>query len=130
MRRTQVKDGCLECPFHKWKFDTEGHVTKIPYLAEHKIPAAARTRSYPVREYYGQVMMYFDAEGRDPPYELREFPEIDCGDFVYRGSYTETINMHIQEFAENSADFQHFDPLHGQMTIPWTDIKIPFVTIK
>jgi len=37
--------------------------------------------------------------------------------------------MHLQEFAENSADFQHFAPLHGCMTIPFTDIRIPNMVI-
>ena len=38
--------------------------------------------------------------------------------------------MHLVEFAENSVDFEHFQPVHGQMLIPWTRIPIPFVTIR
>ena len=37
--------------------------------------------------------------------------------------------MHLQEFAENSVDFQHFDPLHGRMMVPWTTYSIPGVLI-
>jgi len=37
--------------------------------------------------------------------------------------------MHLQEFAENSADMQHFDPLHGRMYIPFTSIAIPGVMV-
>ena len=29
---TQVKGDCIECPFHKWKFDgNDGSCTEIPY---------------------------------------------------------------------------------------------------
>ncbi len=33
--------------------------------------------------------------------------------------------MHIREFSENSVDFQHFDHVHGGLTIPWTTRTIP-----
>lgn len=38
--------------------------------------------------------------------------------------------MHIQEFAENSVDFMHFDPLHGKMQVPWTAVPVPCITIQ
>lgn len=124
----RVVGNCLECPFHKWRFNGDGTCAHIPY--SEKIPEIARTRSWPVREYYGLICIYYDADGQDPPYQLDPFPEIDNGDFVYRGIHHETVNMHIQEFAENSVDYMHFDPLHGRMSIPWTNIEIPLLTIK
>ncbi len=39
------------------------------------------------------------------------------------------LYLAYQEFAENSADFQHFDPLHGQMCLPFTLIPIPGMRI-
>ena len=38
--------------------------------------------------------------------------------------------MHLIEFAENSVDFAHFAPIHGQMKLPWTNIRIPGVEIE
>jgi hypothetical protein len=38
--------------------------------------------------------------------------------------------MHIQEFAENSVDFAHFEPLHGNMMIPWTPYSVPGIKIQ
>lgn len=67
-----------------------------------QVPEVARQKSWPVREYYGLVCVYYDAEGLDYQYELDPYPEIDSGAFVYRGVHYETVNMHIQEFAENS----------------------------
>ena len=59
-------------------------------------------------EYHGQVCIYFDVEGRQPPYELKRFETIDSGAMVYHGSHSQIINMHLQEFAENSVDYMHF----------------------
>lgn len=38
--------------------------------------------------------------------------------------------MHLLEFAENSADFQHFQPLHGKMGVPFTNMKLPFIDVS
>jgi cholesterol 7-dehydrogenase len=38
--------------------------------------------------------------------------------------------MHLQEFAENSVDFAHFQPLHGSMMIPWTNLTLPLLKVQ
>jgi len=119
----RVVGDCVECPFHKWTFDGEGKCTHIPYSKN--IPSSAKTKSWPVVEYHNLVCFYYDAEGREPSYLPPRIKEIDEGSFVYRGKYDALVHMHIQEFAENSADFQHFDPLHGQMCFPYTLCPIP-----
>ena len=35
--------------------------------------------------------------------------------------------MHIQEFAENAADWMHFQPIHGKMMFPFTRYEIPII---
>lgn len=124
----QVVGDTLQCPFHLWQFALDGKVTRIPYAD--KPPEIAKTKSWPVTEYHGQICVYFDAEGRAPPYQLNRFTEIDSGAMVYHNSYEKVINMHIQEFAENSVDYMHFQPLHGRMKVPWTDIYIPGLNIR
>ena len=37
------------------------------------------------------------------------------------------VNMHIQEFAENAADWMHFGPIHGKMMFPFTQSEIPII---
>lgn len=124
---SKVVGDCIECPFHKWTFNGEGKCTHIPYSK--KAPEFAKARSWQVLEYHKLVCVWYDAEGRDPPYVPPRIKEIDEGKFVYRGKYDALVKMHIQEFAENSADFQHFDPLHGQMCLPFTLIPIPGMRI-
>lgn len=93
--------------------------------------------SHPAREIHGQILMFFqDADaprgvGAEPPYPAARIAEVDSGQFVHRGSYNAgRVHMHIVEFAENSADYAHFQPVHGQMRIPWTQIPIPGVRIN
>lgn len=30
----KIVNGCIECPFHRWKFNSEGAVTEIPYIKD------------------------------------------------------------------------------------------------
>ena len=39
------------------------------------------------------------------------------------------VNMHVQEFCENSVDFAHFQYLHGNMMVPFTSISVPGIKI-
>ena len=93
--------------------------------------------SHPVQEIHGQILMYFQETGSlrivdaEPPYPPARIAEVDAGKFVYRGNYNAgRVLMHIVEFAENSADYAHFQPVHGRMRIPWTQIPIPGVRIN
>eukprot|EP00854_Cymbomonas_tetramitiformis_P005512 gene5512-6678_t len=70
-----------------------------------------------------------NSEGGPPAYELPDFEEIDKA--VYRGShYPRDLRMHIQEFAENSADLRHFNCIHSSFTLPWTDIQVPGIKVN
>ncbi|MCA9719703.1 MAG: Rieske 2Fe-2S domain-containing protein [Myxococcales bacterium] len=120
-----VQGDCIRCPFHNWSFAGDGCLRSIPGLD--KVPRA-RLRSYPVREHYGMLWMYHDVTGEvaEPPYEPPALPDIDDGTLRPRGTYApRDARMHICEFIENSVDFQHFAHLHSELTIPWTQIKIP-----
>jgi len=96
-------------------------------LEKGQVPKQIKTTSYHVREYLGMIMVYNDSQNRPPPYGFPELKEFEK--FRYGGRYSTNISMHLIEFAENAADFQHFQPLHGQMTLPFTAINIPFVKI-
>ncbi len=127
----EVKGDKLVCPFHHWCFTGDGKLAKIPNTD--RLPRVG-VRSYPVREHYGMLWMFHDVSGEalaEPPYEPERLPDVDDGTLVYRGQYApDDVGMHISEFVENSVDFQHFAVLHGQMTLPWTQIKIPGVEIQ
>jgi len=122
-----VVGDCIQCPFHKWEFDLNGKCTKIPYTD--KVPAQASTTVYHAMEYYGMVIVWYDAAGRAPTYKPPTFPYFEKDGFSHRGSYSQDISMHLLEIAENSADFQHFPVLHNKMGIPFTNFKLPLIDI-
>ena len=127
----EVQGDSLACPFHHWKFGGDGRLESIPN--SHKCPRVG-VGSYPVREHYGMLWMYHDISGavvETPPYEPERIPDLDDGRMRYRGRHAvRDVHMHLSEFAENSVDFQHFAVLHGDLTIPWTQIKIPGLGIE
>jgi cholesterol 7-dehydrogenase len=131
----KVVGNCIQCPFHLWEFNRDGQCTSIPYCD--KVPTNAKTKSWVCVEKYNMIMVWYHNEGNEPDYSAISVPDLDKEGYAYRGSYAyANIHMHMQEFVENSADMQHFSPLHGTMTIPWTGprskiraIPIPFIKI-
>jgi len=116
----------LTCRFHGWRFSGEGDVVHVPYGKR----SPARVTSHPVEIFYGMVCAYLGASGplERAPYALGRMEGIDDGRLTYRGAYdAHEVRMHLVEFAENSADVQHFRHLHDRFRIPWTQIPIPGV---
>lgn len=112
----QVSAGRVRCPFHHWEFDGEGRCTQIPYAK--RTPKNARIHSWPVAEHSGLVLVYFDKEKREPPYEIPEVPEYtsDAWTDYYRQQWT--VKSCNQELAENTADPAHFKYVHGTAELP------------
>ena len=129
-----VKGERLECPFHRWQLQPDGRVGHIPY--SDKLPVRTRQETWPICERYDQIFIYYSGEGTgsiddEPPYPIPPIPEVDDGRFVHRGNHdAKTVHMHLIEFAENSVDFAHFHPIHSDMFIPWTRIKIPGIEVE
>lgn len=87
-------------------------------------------QTYPCVERHGMVMIWYHPLNEPPHYEAICVDELLGDQFEFRGVYRyPSIQMHLQEFAENAADFQHFQPLHGQMLIPWTNWHVPYVFV-
>lgn len=137
----KVVDNCVQCPFHLWKFDAAGTCKEIPSIKCEQVPQSLRAKSWPCVEKYGMIFVFYSwthATGASadtnatsgpisPPYEISD--KIVLSDWRHVGSYSREVDMHLQEFAENSVDFQHFQPLHGRMRLPFTNIPIPGVNI-
>ena len=129
----RIRGECIECPFHRWRFTGDGRAAHVPY-SDH-IPDGVLTETFPVQEVHGQVFMYHACDGVEqsvtdtPPYPVPRIPEIDEGTFLYRGAHDAgRVRMHILEFAENAVDLAHFEPIHNELRIPWTRLRIPGLT--
>lgn len=56
----KIKDGCIECPYHGWRYSGDGECVRIPSIGrDGKIPARAKVDSYPVEEKYGLIFVFW-----------------------------------------------------------------------
>lgn len=110
-------------------FERLGTCSKVPWTKS--VPPQLKAKSWHVKEYLGFVMIWYDSEKNPPSFDLPESIAEQVSNMYFvtsKGPYA--VKMHIQEFAENSADFQHFGAIHSQMQIPFTTVRLPFLTLK
>lgn len=104
-------DGCLECPFHGWRFAADGACAHIPFNA---MPEEKRRRfsatAFPVRERGGLIWVYTrpGAEAPDEP----NVPEVLEQPGVHVWLYAETWNAHWTRAMENMLDSPHLPFVH------------------
>lgn len=105
------KDGTIECPFHGWRFDTEGNCTHIPF---NPLPSE-KLRNYsalalPTREAGGLIWVYTgfgEAPELEVPPLLVDHPEqIGASVFAWKTHWTRGL--------ENMLDFPHLPFAHRQ----------------
>src|SRR5437879_2063940 len=61
----RVRDGCLECPYHGWRYRGDGGCAEIPSLGPGAaVPEGIAVRAYPAREQDGFVWV---VTGDGPP---------------------------------------------------------------
>jgi cholesterol 7-dehydrogenase len=125
-----VVGGCVQCPFHGWRFRADGLLDSVPHLAA---PPRVRTRTWPVHEACGMVFVYQGPAGDEaaPPYRPDLWPELQTASYRHLGRHApRDVAMHLLEFAENTVDLQHFEVLHRRMMFPWTRRAVPGVELQ
>lgn len=112
----KIRGDCIQCPYHGWRFDGDGHCQRIPSLGPNaKIPGRTRIDAYPTVERYGLVFAFLGdlAENERPP--LMEIPEWDLDGWR---STTQAFEWEIdyKRSIENGVDPAHNEfvhPTHG-----------------
>ena len=98
-----VRDNCIECPFHGWRFrGDDGKCVNIPYTE--KVPEVARTKSWPVVEMNGMIFIWYHAEKVEPYWMPEEVEEITRGDWKCTGMTEQHINCHVEVKRENDEE--------------------------
>jgi phenylpropionate dioxygenase-like ring-hydroxylating dioxygenase large terminal subunit len=112
----KVKDGCIECPYHGWRYDGAGRCVRIPSIGKDgKIPARAKVDSYPVEERYGLVFAFLGdlPEDERPPIQTI----IEWDDAAWRATMVSwDYEANLERAIENSLDPAHNEfvhPTHG-----------------
>jgi len=124
-----LADGCVKgnnlvCPFHGWEFNKNGKCEKIPF--SDRIPPQASTRSWIVQENWGLILVWYHAENEAPTWSTNDYIK-DFAKYKYHSRTSDVLRIHLQDFAENGADYAHFNFVHNLMIVPFAD---RFIHIK
>lgn len=112
----------IRCPFHGWRFGSDGKCDHIPYCED--IPERARIRTWHCQEKNGEVYIWFHPENTSPQWQLPELPELGDPNWT-NPRYTEfLVPAHVQDIAENSCDPVHFQFVHKMMDVPPSEVTI------
>ncbi len=111
----RVKGNHLICPFHAWEFDADGKCAHIPYCD--KVPAVASTKKWISKEDWGLILVWYHADSEAPSWGTDGYlPELK--DYKFHSKTSDILRIHLQDFAENGADYAHFNYIHNLITIP------------
>ena len=117
-----VEGEAIQCPFHGWQWDADGHNVCIPY--ESRPNRGRRMRTYPVNEANESVYIWHDVNGGEPYFEV---PDVisGFGDGAAAGDYYPQQRLyrpgerlHPQYVLENGVDFAHFKYVHKTPIVP------------
>ena len=128
-----VKDGCVICPYHGWRYNSSGKCTTIPSIGyDGKPPPRAKIDSYPVEEKYGLVFAFLG----DLPQEERPtlMPIDEYDDDAWRAS--EAMVLPVDYYYERSIE-NGLDPAHNEFVHPThgyagenPSYKVPDMAVK
>ena len=106
----RIVDGCLECPYHGWRFDNVGRCTHIPALGSGAtVPPTSHLSGFRTQERYGLVWVAID----EPVCDLPDVAE--WSDTSLRTIWLPpiVINAAAGQFVDNFLDFGHFPFVHA-----------------
>ena len=102
---------CIQCPFHGFEYDTRGRCTLIPANGRSaEVPKVFKVRSYPVRERYSLVYLWWGDQREEYP-PLPDFDYMRDPNLVY-SSTSDWWNSHYSRAIENQLDVIHLPYVH------------------
>lgn len=110
----------IQCPFHNWKYATDGVCHHIP--GTNNIPKFARQTTYPVEERHGYVFFF---NGTKPLFPLPFFFGANPDDFSAGELFSYVSDCNWFTNAAHGYDTQHFDAVHDRKLIAPPQIDCP-----
>jgi phenylpropionate dioxygenase-like ring-hydroxylating dioxygenase large terminal subunit len=105
----RVVEGCIECPFHGFRFTGTGACAHIPAMPGKKPTGAMNLASLHAREAHGLIWAW---TGSSPPPE-DPIPFFDFSGMSWSGSeFIEPVACHYTRAVENQLDFPHLPFVH------------------
>ncbi|WP_414588667.1 Rieske 2Fe-2S domain-containing protein [Scytonema sp. PCC 10023] len=111
----KVVDGCIQCPFHHWRYDNSGQCVSIPEVEN--IPSTARQVNYASVERYGYIWAWYGSE--TPLFPLPEFfaSGNEKHNYIPVSRFTLNTKTTVPRLLENAYDYAHFVPVHDLKVI-------------
>lgn len=106
----KVKGESIRCPFHGWRFSSDGACIDIPRATV--VPEKAKVGAWPLCERNGMILIYFHPRMLAPEFEVPDLEETRSLDWFPYVKRSWTIRTHIQEALENIVDQAHFENVH------------------
>jgi nitrite reductase/ring-hydroxylating ferredoxin subunit len=108
----KVEGEQLLCPFHHFRFSTDGQCVSTPYGKPSKAPLTL----LPSQERHGIVWVWLHHAGEPPSWELSD-ALTGIGDRAPQAYHQVELAGYPQDIAENIADYGHFLTLHGMAAL-------------
>jgi phenylpropionate dioxygenase-like ring-hydroxylating dioxygenase large terminal subunit len=107
-----VESGCLHCPYHGFKFNSEGQCVQVPVdQPGTPIPSLAKLKIFPAVEKSGFIWLFPGSIEKADPGLIPEFPEFgDPGWRVIEGEYEWDANF--SRVVEATLDTSHAPFVH------------------
>lgn len=108
-----IKGDSVACPFHDWRWGSNGSCVEIPY--SRRVPRVARTQSWATLQRNGHLYVWNDPQRRPPPDDVT-IPHLDgygsdeWTDWSWSSLLVEGSNC--REVIDNVVDMAHFYYVH------------------
>jgi len=105
----EVKNNCLVCPYHAWKFDSDGDCVEIPQLPKgREIPSKAKAIVYGAKEKYGFIWVNL-ANNNPDFFEYKPAEDENYRNIIWGPQEVEALPPRI---VENFLDVGHLAIVH------------------
>jgi len=102
----KIVDDCFECPFHGWRFDSQGNCAHAPGSnASKSVLSKSRILNYPVVESAGLIWVCLE---QVPQYALPKFPEYSEAGYRTRPGIAFEWETSVSRCVENLIDISTF----------------------
>lgn len=109
----KIVDGCIQCPFHHWRFDSSGQCVST-YGPGESIPKTARQRTYELVERYGYIWVWYGTQS--PLFQLPAFPAMGEERARFKVTrWVRDVTATVCPIMENAYDAFHFAAVHDVM---------------
>lgn len=138
LSKGNIVDGCIQCPFHGFKFNSTGECVEIPANGKKaKVSKRFNLQKFPIKEIDGFVFMY---NGIKPKSEVQYFDELLDG-FYSRG-FNKVWKTHYSRAIENQLDVVHIPFVHKKTigrqnktlvngpVVKWDEDKMTFYVLN